>query len=292
MSYRMTALKLLNPVPDHIIKQCVERSFSEDLGRAGDITTNAIIAKGATAKTSIVAREAGIIAGLEVARFAFATANAEISFTSHCEDGAPVGSSAVIAEIFGPAAGILIAERTALNFLGHLSGIATLTHRFVQSIEHTKARICCTRKTTPGLRALEKFAVRAGGGINHRFGLDDAVLIKDNHIAAAGGIKPALRAAKSSTGHMVKIEIEVDTLEQLGQVLDEGVDAVLLDNMAPDMLRRAVDMIAGRALSEASGGVDLDSVKAIAEAGVDLISVGAITHSAPSLDFGLDYCGS
>jgi len=288
----MTALKFLNPVPDHIIKQCVERAFSEDLGRAGDITTAAIIGKNATAKVAIVAREAGIIAGVEVARLAFATASSEISFTSHSEDGEPVHSDTVIAEVSGPAAGILIAERTALNFLGHLSGIATLTHRFVQSIGHTNAAICCTRKTTPGLRALEKFAVRAGGGINHRFGLDDAVLIKDNHIAVAGGIEPALRAAKSSTGHMVKIEIEVDTLEQLGQVLDQGVDAVLLDNMAPDMLRRAVDMIAGRALSEASGGVNLDSVRAIAEAGVDLISVGAITHSAPALNLGLDYCGS
>lgn len=280
---------MLNPLPPHIIKRCVELAFSEDLGRAGDITTASIISPEATTSARIVARQPGIIAGLEVARYAFASTSSEISFNSRIEDGQPVKSNSLIAEISGPATGILIAERTALNFLGHLSGIATLTHQFVQAIEGTNARICCTRKTTPGLRAMEKFAVRAGGGINHRFGLDDAVLIKDNHIAVAGGIIPALRAAKSSTGHMIRIEIEVDRLDQLADAMAEGVDVVMLDNMAPDILREAVAIISGRAISEASGGVNLASVKAIAEAGVDMISVGAITHSAPTLDLGLDF---
>jgi nicotinate-nucleotide pyrophosphorylase (carboxylating) len=282
---------MLNPLPPHIIKRCVELAFSEDLGSAGDITTAGIIPPNATAKVRIVARQPGIIAGMEVARFAFASTNREVSFTAHVKDAEPVQSGTVIAEISGPATGILIGERTALNFLGHLSGIATLTEQFVQAIKGTKARICCTRKTTPGLRAMEKFAVRAGGGINHRFGLDDAVLIKDNHIAVAGGIIPALCAAKSSIGHMVRIEIEVDTLDQLAEAMEEGVDVVMLDNMAPENLRQAVAIISGRAISEASGGVNLASVRAIAETGVDMISVGAITHSAPTLDLGLDFVG-
>jgi len=285
----MPTLKPLNPVPDHIIKRCVDLAFAEDLGRAGDITTASIISEGTTSKASIVARQPGIIAGTEVARLAFATTNKDICFNIHVGDGRPVASGDIIVEVSGSAAGILIAERTALNFLGHLSGIATLTRQFVDAINGTNAQICCTRKTTPGLRALEKFAVRAGGGMNHRFGLDDAVLIKDNHIAAAGGIKPALVAAKAAIGHMVKIEIEVDRLDQLEEVMDEGVDVVMLDNMAPDILRKAVKIIAGRALSEASGGVNLDSVKAIADSGVDMISVGAITHSAATLDLGLDF---
>lgn len=285
----MPTLKPLNPAPHHVIKQCVEMALSEDLGRAGDITTAGIIAANATTKAHITARAPGIIAGMEVAMSAFHTVNSDILFDTKITDGEPVQPGTIIAEISGPATGILTAERTALNFLGHLSGIATLTRQFVEAIDGTGAHICCTRKTTPGLRALEKFAVRAGGGINHRFGLDDAVLIKDNHIAAAGGIKPALVAAKSSTGHMVRIEIEVDRLDQLAEVMEEGVDVVMLDNMTPDMLREAVAIIAGRAVSEASGGVSLNSVKAIAEAGVDMISVGAITHSAPTLDLGLDF---
>jgi len=280
---------MLNPLPSHIIKRCVDLAFSEDLGRAGDITTAGIILPNAATKARIIARQPGIIAGMKVAGYAFASTNSDISFKAHVEDGEPVKSDSLIAEVSGPAAGILIAERTALNFLGHLSGIASLTAQFVQAIEGTSARICCTRKTTPGLRAMEKFAVRAGGGINHRFGLDDAVLIKDNHIAVAGGIKPALVAAKSSIGHMVKIEIEVDTLDQLAEAMDEGVDVVMLDNMTPENLRRAVAIISGKAISEASGRVNLASVKAIAETGVDMISVGAITHSAPTLDLGLDF---
>ena len=285
----MPTSKPLNPVPHHIIKHCVDTAFAEDLGRAGDITTASIIAAEATTTASIVSRQPGIIAGMEVAQMAFTTANKDICFLIQVGDGEPVAAGDVIARVSGFAAGILIAERTALNFLGHLSGIATLTHRFVEAIDGTNAQICCTRKTTPGLRALEKFAVRAGGGMNHRFGLDDAVLIKDNHIAAAGGIKPALVAAKAAIGHMVRIEIEVDRLDQLAEVMDEGVDVVMLDNMAPDTLRKAVKIIAGRALSEASGGVNLNSVRAIAESGVDMISVGAITHSAATLDLGLDF---
>jgi len=285
----MSTLKPLNPVPHHIIKHCVDVAFAEDLGRAGDITTASIISTSATTTANIVARQPGIIAGMEVAKLAFTTANKDICFNIHVGDGELVAPGDVIAEVSGPAAGILIAERTALNFLGHLSGIATLTRQFVEAINGTNAQICCTRKTTPGLRALEKFAVRAGGGMNHRFGLDDAVLIKDNHIAAAGGIKPALVAAKAVIGHMVRIEIEVDRLDQLEEVMDEGVDVVMLDNMAPDILRQAVKIIAGRALSEASGGVNLNSVRAIAESGVDMISVGAITHSAATLDLGLDF---
>ncbi len=285
----MPTLKPLSPVPNHIIKRCVDLAFAEDLGRAGDITTAGIISEGTTSKANIVARQPGIIAGMEVARVAFASANKNICFNIHIDDGEPVASGDIIGEVSGCTAGILIAERTALNFLGHLSGIATLTSKFVDAIKGTNAQICCTRKTTPGLRALEKFAVRAGGGMNHRFGLDDAVLIKDNHIAAAGGIKPALLAAKSSIGHMVKIEIEVDRLDQLEEALELGVDVVMLDNMAPDILRKAVRIIAGCALSEASGGVNLNSVKAIADSGVDMISVGAITHSAATLDLGLDF---
>ncbi len=285
----MRTSEFLNPIPQTIIQHCLDLAFSEDLGRAGDITTASIISPAALTKAHIMARKPGIIAGIEIARQAFISADRNISFITHVEDGEPVTSGTLIAEISGPARGILIAERTALNFLGHLSGIATLTHQFVSVIDGTKAHICCTRKTTPGLRAMEKFAVRAGGALNHRFGLDDAVLIKDNHIVVAGGIKPALKAAKSSIGHMVKIEIEVDTLEQLSEVMAEGADVVMLDNMAPDILRKAVAIIDGRALSEASGGVDLNSVRAIAEAGVDMISVGAITHSAPTLDLGLDF---
>lgn len=285
----MKTSKFLIPLPHTVMKHCVDLAFAEDLGRAGDITTASIVSQHAQTSVSIVARKPGVIAGIEIAGLAFVSADSDISFQAKIEDGGSVDPGTIIAEVSGPARGILIAERTALNFLGHLSGIATLTQQFVHAIQGTKAHICCTRKTTPGLRAMEKFAVRAGGGMNHRFGLDDAVLIKDNHIAVAGGIKPALLVAKASIGHMVKIEIEVDTLDQLKQAMDVGVDVVMLDNMAPDMLRQAVEFVAGRAVCEASGGVNLDSVRAIAETGVDMISVGAITHSAPALDVGLDF---
>ena len=278
----------MNTLDPIMVRHAVEAALMEDLGRAGDITTAATIPEAMQAKAAIVARKHGIIAGLPLAREAFRRLDPEIRFDAAIDDGDNVAPGTVIARISGPARPILSAERVALNYLGRLSGIATATASFAEKIAHTPAKIADTRKTTPGLRIFEKYAVRCGGGVNHRFGLDDAVLIKDNHIAVAGGIGPALRAAKASVGHLVKVEIEVDTLAQLDEVLLEGADAVLLDNMTPDLLIQAVAKIGGRMISEASGGVTLDTVKAIAESGVDLISSGWITHSAPTLDLGLD----
>lgn len=270
------------------IEDLARAALAEDFGRAGDITTQATIPESARARAVIAAREAGVVAGLEVATAAFRLVDPSIMFRAVTRDGAPIGEGDILARIEGPARGLLSAERVALNFLGRLSGIATLTARHAEKIAHTKAKVCDTRKTTPLLRALEKYAVRCGGGANHRFGLDDAVLIKDNHIAVAGGVVPALRAAKAFAGHMVKIEIEVDTLAQLEAVLAEGADIVLLDNMPPETLRAAVARVGGRMLTEASGGVTLETIAAIAETGVDLVSVGALTHSARTLDLGLD----
>ena len=275
----------INPL---LIDDAVRRALDEDLGRAGDITTLATIPAGATAEAVIATRKPGVVAGLPVAATAFRILDPVVRFEAAVADGAALAPGDVVARISGPARSVLSAERVALNFLGRMSGIATLTAAYVAKVAHTRARIVCTRKTTPNLRAFEKYAVRCGGGANHRYGLDDAVLIKDNHIAVAGGIAPALRAAKGAVGHLVKIEIEVDTLDQLEEVIAEGADVVLLDNMGPDLLREAVRRVAGRMATEASGGVNLDTVKAIAEAGVDMISVGALTHSAPVLDFGLD----
>ena len=275
----------INPL---LIDDAVRRALDEDLGRAGDITTLATIPADATAETVIATRKPGVVAGLPVAATAFRILDPAVRFEAVAQDGAALGPGDVVARISGPARSVLSAERVALNFLGRMSGIATLTAAYVAKVAHTRARIVCTRKTTPNLRAFEKYAVRCGGGANHRYGLDDAVLIKDNHIAVAGGIAPALRAAKAAVGHLVKIEIEVDTLDQLDEVIAEGADVVLLDNMGPDLLREAVRRVAGRMATEASGGVNLDTVKAVAEAGVDMISVGALTHSAPVLDFGLD----
>jgi nicotinate-nucleotide pyrophosphorylase (carboxylating) len=277
-----------NDLPPFLIDQAVRAALAEDLGRAGDLTTDAIIPRDATARAVIAARESGVIAGLALARAAFAALSQEAQFESWVADGDTVDADAVVARIEGPARAILSAERVALNYLGRLSGVATTTARYAARIAHTKAKVCDTRKTTPTLRAFEKYAVRCGGGANHRFGLDDAVLIKDNHIAVAGGVVPALRAAKAHVGHLVKIEIEVDTLDQLREVLTEGADAVLLDNMAPETLREAAALIAGRMVCEASGGVSLDTIATIAETGVDLVSVGALTHSARVLDLGLD----
>jgi nicotinate-nucleotide pyrophosphorylase (carboxylating) len=271
-----------------LIEDAVRAALKEDLGRAGDITSQATIPATATASAVIAAREAGVIAGLPLAREAFRLIDSSVIFESGLEDGERVARGAVIACVTGSARAILSAERVALNFLGRLSGVATLTARCCDKIAHTKAKVCDTRKTTPGLRAFEKYAVRRGGGANHRFGLDDAMLIKDNHIAVAGGVVAALRAAKSFAGHLVKIEIEVDTLAQLREVLLEGVDAVLLDNMTLDQLREAIALVDGRMICEASGGVTLETIAAIAETGVDLISVGALTHSARALDLGLD----
>ncbi len=271
-------------VPVSLWRDAVSRALAEDFGRRGDITSRAIFGTGQMCEAQLVARKPGIVCGLTAAQLAFG----ECAFTPRVKDGDRVEAGAVLAAVSGGVIAVLEAERTALNFLGHLSGIATKTNEFARAVAHTKAKICCTRKTTPGLRVLEKYAVLCGGGANHRFGLDDAVLIKDNHIAVAGGIAEAVAAAKSRLGHMVKIEVEVDTLEQLETILGQEIDAVLLDNMQPGLLEKAVGMIGGRLIAEASGGVTLETVKAIAETGVDLISVGAITNSAPVLDIGLD----
>ncbi len=276
-------------IPYLLVEQAVREGLLEDLGRAGDITTEAVVPPERQAVCTLVARDPGVVAGLDFARAAFALIDRSIIFTARLPDASRVTPGEVIAEISGPARGILTAERVALNFLGPLSGIATATRGIADAITHTKARITCTRKTTPGLRFAQKYAVRCGGGANHRFGLDDAILIKDNHIALAGGIAPALRAAKRAAGHLVKIEIEVDTLAQLHEVLHEGVDAVLLDNMDAAQLRQAVAMINGRAIAEASGRITPASAGAIAETGVDLISAGWLTHSAKVLDIGLDF---
>ncbi|MBM3562654.1 MAG: carboxylating nicotinate-nucleotide diphosphorylase [Alphaproteobacteria bacterium] len=275
----------LSPI---LIEEAVRAALAEDLGRAGDVTTQATIPANAQAHAAIVARDSGVVAGLPAARVAFAMMGPEILFEEQSKDGDSVEPGTQIAIVSGSARAILSAERVALNFLGRLSGVATLTARYVSAVAGASARICDTRKTTPSLRALEKYAVRCGGGVNHRFGLDDAVLIKDNHVAVAGGVVQALRAAKAHVGHLVKIEIEVDTLDQLREVLDEGADAVLLDNMTLDDLRSAVALARGRIICEASGGVTLSNVAEIAKTGVDLISVGALTHSAATFDIGLD----
>jgi nicotinate-nucleotide pyrophosphorylase (carboxylating) len=271
------------------IEAAVLRALEEDLGRAGDITSTATVPEDTNGRAVLAARQAGVISGLPLVVAAFRRLAPEIEIAPHARDGAAIKSGAKLMTISGNARAILGAERTALNFLGHLSGIATATATFAQRIAHTKARVVCTRKTTPGLRALEKYAVRCGGGFNHRFGLDDAILIKDNHVAVAGGIKAVLRRAKQSAGHLVKIEIEVDSLDQLKDVLDVGLaDVVLIDNFDLESMRKAVALVAGRLVIEASGGITLDSAAAIAETGVDYLSSGALTHSVQNLDVGLD----
>jgi nicotinate-nucleotide pyrophosphorylase (carboxylating) len=279
----------LPPLPTILVEPIVREALLEDLGRAGDITTDAIAPLDCVARTVMAARQGGVVAGLDLAALAFRLIDPAIHFESVLADGAAAAPDAAIALVEGPARGVLTAERTALNFMSRLSGIASATAKLVSAVAHTKARIVCTRKTTPLLRAIEKYAVRAGGGANHRFGLDDAALIKDNHVAIAGGVKEAIRRVRAHVGHLVKIEVEVDTLMQLEEALGAGVDAVLLDNMTLDDLRRGVAMIGGRAISEASGRVTAETAPAIAETGVDLISVGWLTHSAPILDIGLDY---
>jgi nicotinate-nucleotide pyrophosphorylase (carboxylating) len=277
------------PLARIVVEPLVRAALLEDLGRAGDLTTDAIVPAGLPARSALVARERGVVAGLDLAKLAFELIDPKIAVHIGLEDGAMAEPGAVIARVSGPARGILMAERTALNFLGHLSGIASATALLVAAVHGTKARIVCTRKTTPGFRALEKYAVRAGGGANHRFGLDDAILIKDNHIAIAGGITQALRRARAQAGHLVKIEVEIDNLDQLKEALGEGADAVLLDNMSLDRLAKAIAIVDGRAITEASGRVTLVSAPAIAATGVDLISTGWLTHSAPALDIGLDF---
>jgi nicotinate-nucleotide pyrophosphorylase (carboxylating) len=276
-------------LPRPLVARAVADALAEDLGLAGDITTDATVPAGAKAVAVIAARKRGVVSGLDLADEAFRTLDASMTFERLHDDGSLVDAGAEIARVAGNARALLTAERVALNFMGRMSGIATLTRAYVDAVAGTKASIVDTRKTTPGLRAFEKYAVRCGGGQNHRTGLFDAILIKDNHIVAAGGLSQAVTAARARGGHMVKIEVEVDTLAQLREALAFDIDAVLLDNMNPATLREAVGLIAGRVLAEASGGVNLETVRAIAETGVDLISVGALTHSAPVLDLGLDF---
>ena len=279
------SIAFLNPL---LIQDSVRRALEEDLGRAGDITTTATIPASAGARAVIASREAGVIAGLPLAEAAFHMIAPGLRFIALVGDGGHVNAGDVVAEIEGSARAVLSAERVALNFLGRLSGIASLTNRFVRQVAGTDCRIVCTRKTTPGLRAFEKYAVRCGGGFNHRYGLDDAVLIKDNHIAVCGGIAAAVARARAGTPTLTKIEVECDTIDQVREALAAGADCVLLDNMTLDQLREAVKLSAGRVPLEASGGVRLETIRGIAETGVDFVSVGRITQSAPAVDIGLD----
>jgi nicotinate-nucleotide pyrophosphorylase (carboxylating) len=283
------ALPFTHPPHALLVEPIVAHALEEDLGRAGDITSDLIIPATKKACAKLVARKAGTIAGLICAEIAFHLVDPELKFDVKLPDGSQAKAGAVVATVEGSARSILTGERVSLNFAGHLSGVATATRALVDALKGTKARIVETRKTTPGLRVLEKYAVRCGGGFNHRFGLDDAVLIKDNHIAAAGSITKAVKAARASTAHMVKIEVEVDTLKQLEEALKIGVDTILLDNMPPQTLRKAVAMAKGRVVLEASGNITLATVRSVAETGVDYISSGAITHSAPNLDVALDF---
>lgn len=270
----------------------IRAALDEDLAGAGDLTSEGAIDAHAVSAAGLVARESGTIAGLPLAVRVFAMVDGRISVSEHVSDGDSVDAGSVLATVEGPSRGVLVAERTALNFLGRMSGIATATADLVRRVEGTGTRIADTRKTTPTLRALEKYAVRVGGGINHRFGLYDAVMVKDNHILAAGGIAAAVERVRERVGHTVKIEVEVETLDQLSELLSVGADIVLLDNMGPDDLRAAVELVDGAMVTEASGGITTETVRAIAETGVDVISVGWITHSAPTLDVALDFRAS
>ncbi|MDE2583561.1 MAG: carboxylating nicotinate-nucleotide diphosphorylase [Rhodospirillales bacterium] len=277
------------PLPALMIEPAVRAALLEDLGRAGDLTTDAIVPAASRATTVLRARQPGVVAGLDFALTAFRLIDPAITAAVTRPDGTRIAPGDVIATVSGPARGILTAERTALNFLGHLSGIASATAGVVDAIKGHKAQVVCTRKTLPGLRIAQKYAIRVGGGSNHRFGLDDAVLIKDNHVAIAGGVAEAVARARNGVGHMVKIELEVDTLEQLREALALRVDAVLLDNMGPETLAEAVRMVDGSAITEASGGITPATAPAVAAAGVDLISIGWLTHSVRVLDIGLDH---
>jgi len=285
----MLALPFTRPPAALLVEPIVRAALEEDLGRAGDVTSELTIPADKAATARLLARKPGRIAGLICAEAAFRLIDPQLALQAALPDGSEAAAGAVLATVSGPARSLLTAERVALNFLGPLSGTATATAALVKAVEGTGARIVCTRKTLPGLRLLQKYAVRCGGGFNHRFGLDDAVMIKDNHIQAAGGIPAAVKRLRAGLGHMVKMEVEVDSLAQLEEALREGVDTILLDNMSLEDLRRAVTLAKGRAVLEASGNVTLSSVRAIAETGVDYISSGAITHSAPNLDIGLDF---
>ena len=281
----MAEIATLHPL---IFQPILHRALEEDLGLAGDMTSDVVVPEHARARASLVSRKPGRIAGLQVALATFEILSSEIKTHTQHEDGDDVTTGSTLAWVEGPARAILTAERTALNLVSLMSGIATATRAAVRAVAGTQTRISCTRKTTPGLRALEKYAVRVGGGINHRFGLDDGVLIKDNHIAAVGGIRNAVTRARERLGHMVKIEVEVDTLDQLRELIAVGADAVLLDNMAPPTLSEAVRLVDGRMITEASGGMSIDVLPAVAATGVDIVSIGWLTHSAPILDIGLD----
>lgn len=279
---------MIPTLPDLLIEPVVRLALAEDLGRAGDVTAKACIPEDARMRAVFAARKAGVLAGIDCVRLAVLAVDPKASVTLKLRDGEAFEAGAVLAEVEADARAFLSAERTALNLLGRLCGIATLTRAYVEAVSGTKARIADTRKTTPGLRALEKHAVLCGGGLNHRFGLDDAILIKDNHVAVCGGVGEAVRRAKAAAGHLMKVEVEVDGLDQLDEALVERPDVIMLDNFTLPMLREAVARTAGRVTLEASGGVNLETVRAIAETGVDVISVGALTHSAASLDIGLD----
>ncbi|WP_313205992.1 carboxylating nicotinate-nucleotide diphosphorylase [Psychrobacter faecalis] len=272
-----------------LLKPLVKAALTEDLGRRGDVTSQATIPADMRAQLQIKARQAGVICGMDLARLSFALIDEQIEFIAKVNDCATVEAGTILATVRGNARNLLTAERTALNFMTHLSGIATDTKKIVDSVADYPAQITCTRKTIPGLRIVQKYAVRCGGGRNHRLGLDDAILIKDNHIAIAGNIKTAIQQAQDFAGHLIPIEVEVDTLEQLEQALDAGVNLVLLDNMAPDVLSEAVVMCKGRAKTEASGGITPETVQAVAKTGVDFIAMGYLTHSTTALDIGLDF---
>ena len=274
---------------DVLLKPLVEDALAEDLGRRGDVTSQATIPADMQAQLQIKARQSGVICGMDLARLSFALVDASIEFVAQVQDGETVAAGAVLATVKGNARHLLTAERTALNFMTHLSGIATATRQIVDSVAQYPAQITCTRKTIPGLRIVQKYAVRCGGGRNHRLGLDDAILIKDNHIAIAGDIKTAIEQAQHFAGHLIPIEVEVDTLEQLEQALEAGVSLVLLDNMSPETLSQAVAMCKGRAKTEASGGITPETVQAAASTGVDFIAMGYLTHSTTALDIGLDF---
>jgi nicotinate-nucleotide pyrophosphorylase (carboxylating) len=282
---------LVPPLPAIMIEPAVRAALLEDLGRAGDLTTDAIVPADARTTCALMARQPGVVCGLDFALWAFRLIDPRIEAHVSLSDGSRLRPGDLIATVTGPARGILTAERTALNFLSHLSGVASATRGIADAIANTKAQVCCTRKTMPGLRSAQKYAIRVGGGSNHRFGLDDAVLIKDNHVAIAGGVKPAVERARAGVGHLVKIELEVDTIDQLREAMELRVDAVLLDNMGPDLLRQAVGIVDGRAITEASGRIRPETAPAIAASGVDLLSVGWLTHSAQVLDIGLDHRG-
>ena len=274
---------------DVLLKPLVEDALAEDLGRRGDVTSQATIPADMQAQLQIKARQSGVICGMDLARLSFALVDASIEFVAQVQDGETVAAGAVLATVKGNARHLLTAERTALNFMTHLSGIATATRQIVDSVAQYPAQITCTRKTIPGLRIVQKYAVRCGGGRNHRLGLDDAILIKDNHIAIAGDIKTAIEQAQHFAGHLIPIEVEVDTLEQLEQALEAGVSLVLLVNMSPEILSQAVAMCKGRAKTEASGGITPETVRAAASTGVDFIAMGYLTHSTTALDIGLDF---